>query len=112
MEYKLQPSKNLFILYRLSTVLEIKKTKLSKTTYIIAVNSSILIQGKKQEMGESSNAINAAHYSTGKVAAGFTSTVMEPITRHEAAVVDEDTLRYVCICAENFWFSCGLANIG
>jgi len=35
-----------------------------------------------------------AHYSTGAVAAGFTSTAMTPETRHEAAIVDEDLVRY------------------
>lgn len=40
------------------------------------------------------DSVNAAHFSTGAVAAGFTSTVMEPITLHEAAIVDEDELRY------------------
>lgn len=38
--------------------------------------------------------INAAHYSTGMVAAGFTSTVMEPTTKSEAAVLDDDVVRY------------------
>ncbi|XP_063973640.1 RING-type E3 ubiquitin-protein ligase PPIL2 [Diachasmimorpha longicaudata] len=37
---------------------------------------------------------NAAHYSTGAVAAGFTSTVMPRETMHKAAVVDEDLVRY------------------
>lgn len=38
--------------------------------------------------------LNAAHYSTGKVSASFTSTAMVPETTHEAAVIDEDVLRY------------------
>ncbi|XP_039292291.1 RING-type E3 ubiquitin-protein ligase PPIL2 [Nilaparvata lugens] len=37
---------------------------------------------------------NAAHYSTGAVAAGFTSTVMTPETKHEAAIIDEDLVCY------------------
>ncbi|XP_075220353.1 RING-type E3 ubiquitin-protein ligase PPIL2 isoform X2 [Lycorma delicatula] len=37
---------------------------------------------------------NAAHYSTGAVAAGFTSTVMAPETTHEAAIIEEDLVRY------------------
>ncbi len=41
--------------------------------------------------------INAAHYSQGKVAAGFTSTVMEPITQQKAAVLDADIVRLVRI---------------
>lgn len=37
---------------------------------------------------------NAAHYSTGAVAAGFTSTVMPQEMNHEAAVIEEDLVRY------------------
>ncbi|XP_034192700.1 RING-type E3 ubiquitin-protein ligase PPIL2 [Osmia lignaria lignaria] len=37
---------------------------------------------------------NAAHYSTGAVAAGFTSTVMPTETTHQAAVIAEDLVRY------------------
>ncbi|XP_066997880.1 RING-type E3 ubiquitin-protein ligase PPIL2 [Anabrus simplex] len=37
---------------------------------------------------------NAAHYSTGAVAAGFTSTSCAPLTEHEAAIIDEDLVRY------------------
>ena len=40
------------------------------------------------------DSINAAHYSTGMVAAGFTSTVMNPETYHEAAILDENVVRY------------------
>jgi peptidyl-prolyl cis-trans isomerase-like protein 2 len=35
-----------------------------------------------------------AHYSTGAVAAGFTSTVLAPQTKHEAAILEEDLVRY------------------
>lgn len=37
---------------------------------------------------------NAAHYSTGAVAAGFTSTIMEPVSHHVAAILHEDVVRY------------------
>ncbi|KAK0085615.1 hypothetical protein PV326_005842 [Microctonus aethiopoides] len=37
---------------------------------------------------------NAAHYSTGAVAAGFTSTVMPQETVHQAAIVSDDLVRY------------------
>lgn len=37
---------------------------------------------------------NAAHYSTGAVAASFTSTSMVPETKHEAAIIHEDDVRY------------------
>lgn len=42
----------------------------------------------------SADSVNAAHYSTGAVAAGFTSTTSDRVTVHEAAIVDEDELRY------------------
>jgi hypothetical protein len=35
-----------------------------------------------------------AHFSTGAVAASFTSTVMPVNTVHEAAILDEDYVRY------------------
>jgi peptidyl-prolyl cis-trans isomerase-like protein 2 len=38
--------------------------------------------------------MNQAHYSTGAVAAGFTSTVLAPQTTHEAAIIEEDLVRY------------------
>ncbi|XP_037950047.1 RING-type E3 ubiquitin-protein ligase PPIL2 [Teleopsis dalmanni] len=37
---------------------------------------------------------NAAHYSTGTVAASFTSTAMVPVSQHEAAIIDEDLVKY------------------
>ncbi|KAJ8681576.1 hypothetical protein QAD02_017368 [Eretmocerus hayati] len=37
---------------------------------------------------------NAAHYSTGAAAAGLTSTVMPRVTSLDAAVLDEDVVRY------------------
>jgi len=49
---------------------------------------------KKQEDVKKADKINAAHYSTGKVSASFTSTAMEPNTHHEAAIIDEDDVRH------------------
>ncbi|CAO1312947.1 unnamed protein product [Diamesa hyperborea] len=37
---------------------------------------------------------NSAHYSTGKVSASFTSTAMDPSVRSEAAIIEEDLVRY------------------
>ncbi|KAL7051001.1 hypothetical protein ACKWTF_004290 [Chironomus riparius] len=37
---------------------------------------------------------NAAYYSTGRVAASFTSTVMEPTSRNDADVLADDVVRY------------------
>ncbi|XP_033116993.1 RING-type E3 ubiquitin-protein ligase PPIL2-like [Anneissia japonica] len=49
---------------------------------------------KKEESVKKADSFNAAHFSTGMVAAGFTSTAMTPQTQHEAAVIDEDIIRY------------------
>ncbi|CAK5083926.1 unnamed protein product [Meloidogyne enterolobii] len=40
------------------------------------------------------DSINAAHFSQGKVAAGLTSTTMEPVTNNKAAILDEDDVKY------------------
>lgn len=49
----------------------------------------------KQEISKpKADKFNAAHYSTGAVAAGFTSTVMPTETTHQAAVISEDLVRY------------------
>lgn len=37
---------------------------------------------------------NAAHYSTGAVAASFTSTAMAPVYNHEAAILEDSVVRY------------------
>lgn len=37
---------------------------------------------------------NAAHYSTGTVAASFTSTAMVPVSQIEAAIIDDDLVKY------------------
>lgn len=52
------------------------------------------IQLNKQESNEKADRLNAAHYSTGAVAASFTSTSMNPSLVHEAAIRHEDEVRY------------------
>ncbi|XP_071848764.1 RING-type E3 ubiquitin-protein ligase PPIL2-like [Apostichopus japonicus] len=49
---------------------------------------------KKEDNRKKADKINAAHYSTGRVSASFTSTAMDPTTEHEQAIVDEDIIRY------------------
>ncbi|XP_015908647.1 RING-type E3 ubiquitin-protein ligase PPIL2 [Parasteatoda tepidariorum] len=49
---------------------------------------------KKTEEKVKADKYNAAHYSTGAVAASSTSTAVEPSTFHEAAVLDDNTVRY------------------
>ncbi|KAJ8978668.1 hypothetical protein NQ317_019104 [Molorchus minor] len=46
------------------------------------------------ESTEKADKFNAAHYSTGAVAASFTSTAMNRKLVHEAAIVHEDEVRY------------------
>jgi len=38
--------------------------------------------------------IYKAHYSTGCVAASFTSTAMVPVLEHEPAILEENEIRY------------------
>jgi len=35
-----------------------------------------------------------AHYSTGRVAASFTSTAMVPVLEHESAIIEENEIRF------------------
>ncbi|KAJ7382116.1 RING-type E3 ubiquitin-protein ligase ppil2 [Desmophyllum pertusum] len=49
---------------------------------------------KTAKKTESLTERNAAHYSTGAVASSFTSTAQIPVTQQEAAIVDQDTVRY------------------
>ncbi|CAH2074542.1 unnamed protein product, partial [Iphiclides podalirius] len=48
----------------------------------------------KENKKEVADKFNAAHYSTGMVAASFTSTAMVPETVHEAAIICEDEVKY------------------
>ncbi|MCP9261201.1 Peptidyl-prolyl cis-trans isomerase-like 2 [Dirofilaria immitis] len=43
---------------------------------------------------EITDELNAAHYSQGRVAAGLTSTTMDPVTHQKAAALDADTVKY------------------
>ncbi|GBP26172.1 Peptidyl-prolyl cis-trans isomerase-like 2 [Eumeta japonica] len=48
----------------------------------------------KETPNEVADKFNAAHYSTGAVAASFTSTAMVPETVHKAAIISEDEVKY------------------
>lgn len=54
--------------------------------------STISLQHVKTN--EKADKFNAAHYSTGAVAASFTSTTMVPELTHEPAIIQEDLVRY------------------
>ena len=49
---------------------------------------------RQETIVEKADKFNAAPYSTGKVAASFTSTAMHRETVHEAAIIEEDVVRY------------------
>jgi len=49
---------------------------------------------KIAEIEKRPDILNAAHYSTGRVAASFTSTAMVPVLEHEAAILEENEIRY------------------
>ncbi|CAF0709857.1 unnamed protein product [Brachionus calyciflorus] len=70
---------------------ELKKTYVAPST---STSSSNFVDSSKIVKAD---AINAAIYSTGRVAASFTSTVMEICTTQEPAVIDEDEIRYARI---------------
>ncbi|ETN71538.1 peptidyl-prolyl cis-trans isomerase, cyclophilin-type [Necator americanus] len=58
------------------------------------------IEKEKKEMQieplaeETADEINAAHYSQGHVAAGFTSTTLAPVTKQKAAVLSDEAVRF------------------
>lgn len=59
--------------------------KPSKETYDAEAGTSTTVIKDK---------FNSAHYSTGAVAASFTSTATQPIYNHEAAILDDHIVRY------------------
>lgn len=69
--------------YRLSMLLSIILDDISVCTELGALNQL-----------QVADKFNAAHYSTGMVAASFTSTAMMPETVHEAAIICEDEVKY------------------
>lgn len=74
-----------------STLDELKKSYVKPTT---STSSSNYVESIKHAKAD---AINAANYSTGRVAASLTSTVMEIFTAQEPAIIDEDEIRYTRI---------------
>lgn len=72
------------------------KTISKETATILAeLDRDYKPQEKKPEVKKKmADEFNAAHYSTGAVSAGFTSTIMEPTTKHESAVLRDDVVLY------------------
>ncbi|XP_026878977.2 RING-type E3 ubiquitin-protein ligase PPIL2 [Electrophorus electricus] len=54
----------------------------------------LLASTMKEPEAKKTDKLNAAHYSTGRVSASFTSTAMAPATTHEADAIAEDAVRY------------------
>uniref|UniRef100_A0A672ZX32 RING-type E3 ubiquitin-protein ligase PPIL2 n=1 Tax=Sphaeramia orbicularis TaxID=375764 RepID=A0A672ZX32_9TELE len=54
----------------------------------------LLASTMKEPEAKKTDKFNAAHYSTGRVSASFTSTAMTPATTHEADAIADDTVRY------------------
>uniref|UniRef100_A0A8C9U842 RING-type E3 ubiquitin-protein ligase PPIL2 n=2 Tax=Scleropages formosus TaxID=113540 RepID=A0A8C9U842_SCLFO len=55
---------------------------------------ALLASTMKEPEKKKTDKLNAAHYSTGRVAASFTSTAMAPQTTHEADAISDDEVRY------------------
>ena len=53
-----------------------------------------LVETQKPTSSKKGDKFNSAHYSTGRAAASFTSTVMEPVLTVEAAILDDYVIRY------------------
>ncbi|XP_078809544.1 RING-type E3 ubiquitin-protein ligase PPIL2 isoform X2 [Oryzias latipes] len=54
----------------------------------------LLASTMKEPEAKKTDKLNAAHYSTGRVSASFTSTAMTPSTIHEADAIADDAVRY------------------
>ncbi|XP_075960485.1 RING-type E3 ubiquitin-protein ligase PPIL2 [Anarhichas minor] len=54
----------------------------------------LLASTMKEKVAKKTDKLNAAHYSTGRVSASFTSTAMTPATTQEADAIADDTVRY------------------
>ncbi|KDR06370.1 peptidyl-prolyl cis-trans isomerase-like 2 [Zootermopsis nevadensis] len=72
----------------------LKSVSMETREILEELNRDYKIPDVKEEEKKVADKFNAAHYSTGAVAAGFTSTVLAPQTKHEAAIVEEDLVRY------------------
>ncbi|VDM91751.1 unnamed protein product [Litomosoides sigmodontis] len=67
----------------------------NETKEILEKLAKEYVPAEKEEIEEeTADELNAAHYSQGRVAAGLTSTAMEPVTHQKAATLDADTVKY------------------
>lgn len=66
-----------------------------ETQDILKTLAEEYVAPKKEEVdNRKADKFNAAHFSTGAVAAGFTSTTVAPATELEPAILPEDVVRY------------------
>ncbi|BES87291.1 Rtf2 RING-finger [Nesidiocoris tenuis] len=71
------------------------KNTCKETQEILEALKKEYVPPKKENMDEKkADKFNAAHFSTGAVAAGFTSTAVAPSTHLEPAILPEDVVRY------------------
>ena len=77
--------------YHLKSITSEAKSTLEelRRTYVPSTSS-----GATTSKSVKADSVNSAVYSTGRVAASFTSTVMDIYTTQEAAVIDEDEIRW------------------
>ena len=71
-----------------STLDELRKTYVAPSTSQSSTNYKVNRTAAKADT------VNAATYSTGRVAASFTSTVMDIVTHQEPAIIDENEIRW------------------
>ena len=63
-----------------------------KTSYVAPSTSTSSSNYQLSSKAPKADIVNAATYSTGRVAASFTSTVMENVTTQEPAIIDENEI--------------------
>jgi peptidyl-prolyl cis-trans isomerase-like 2 len=80
--------------YYLKSISVEAKNALDELKSSTAANSEATTSKKSNEVMRKADVVNAATYSTGRVAASFTSTVMEIVTKQEPAIIDEDEIRW------------------
>lgn len=75
---------------RLKTVSAETKDILNELERDFKSDTSVEVSGSQAKPDK----FNAAHYSTGAMAASFTSTALAPVYNHEAAILEDSVVRY------------------
>jgi len=66
------------------------------------LNEKYVAKKNEVEKVRIADKLNAAHYSQGKVSAGFTSTTLDPATNNESAVLEDDEVKYSRVTKNGF----------